>query len=149
MIQVIELFLNLMLITHFSAMLWLAVVRHEMNEGGANDTWFDDWNMKDATDFELYIDCMFWATCTMTSIGFGDIIPITKIEKAVSLFVMIIGASTYGSLFGAFVVIIDDLNAEKKEKQEALESLTRWIEVRHINNELKNRLINYQLIMTN
>jgi hypothetical protein len=48
----------------------------------------------------------------MTSIGFGDITPITHIEKIFSLFVMILGASTYGSMFGSFVVIIDDLNAE-------------------------------------
>jgi hypothetical protein len=47
-IQVVELFLNLMLITHFSAMLWLAVVRHEINDGGADDTWYDAWRMKDA-----------------------------------------------------------------------------------------------------
>jgi hypothetical protein len=85
----------------------------------------------------------------MTSIGFGDITPLTKIEKAVSLFVMIIGASTYGSLFGAFVVIIDDLNEEKKEKQETLETLKRWIGVRKINKELKNRLINYTNTLAN
>jgi hypothetical protein len=79
----------------------------------------------------------------MTSIGFGDITPLTNTEKSVSLLVMIIGASTYGSLFGAFVVIIDELNAEKKEKEQAMETLKRWIEVRKINRGLKHRLINY------
>jgi hypothetical protein len=117
----------LAMITHFSAMLWLLVARHEMNEGGETSTWYDAWGMKEATDFELYIDCVFWATCTMTSIGFGDITPMTDIEKGVSLFVMILGASTYGSIFGAFVVIIDDINAEKKHRQSAMDALRRWI----------------------
>jgi hypothetical protein len=85
----------------------------------------------------------------MTSIGFGDITPLTKIEKAVSLFVMIIGASTYGSLFGAFVVIIDDLQAESKEKKEVIEALKQWIEVRKINKELKNRLLHYEMTLFN
>jgi hypothetical protein len=79
----------------------------------------------------------------MTSIGFGDITPLTKIEKAVSLFVMIIGASTYGSIFGAFVVIIDNLHEESKKRKEGLETLKRWIEVRKINKELKHRLLAY------
>jgi hypothetical protein len=56
MIQVVELFLMLLLITHFSAMLWLLVARHEMNEGGNDGTWYDAWRMADASDFELYVD---------------------------------------------------------------------------------------------
>lgn len=83
----------------------------------------------------------------MTSIGFGDIIPLTKVEKIVSLFVMILGASTYGGLFGTFVVIIDDLNAEEKEKKEALETLRNWCVVRRIPKDLKTRLISYQVTL--
>jgi hypothetical protein len=51
----------------------------------------------------------------MTSIGYGDIIPLTDAEKIFSLLIMIVGATTYASIFGAFVVIIDDLNAEDRE----------------------------------
>jgi hypothetical protein len=43
-------------------MLWLAVVRHEINDGGASDTWYDAWNEADAENYEEYIDSMFWAT---------------------------------------------------------------------------------------
>ena len=51
----------------------------------------------------------------MTSIAYGDVVPLTKVEFLVCIFVMIIGASTYGALFGAFVVIINEANAEYKE----------------------------------
>jgi hypothetical protein len=51
-----------MIVTHFSAMLWLAVVRHEMHDGGASDTWYDAWAENEAEDYEAYIDSMFWAT---------------------------------------------------------------------------------------
>ena len=87
----------------------MIVARHEMEEGEQN-TWYDAWGEEAASDFELYIDWVFWATWTMTSIGFGDIIPLTNMEKIAALLVMIIGASTYGALFGSFVKIIDDLN---------------------------------------
>ena len=106
-----------MLITHFSAMLWLITARHEINEGGANDTWYDEWELDKAEDYEKYIDSIFWGTATMTSIAYGDIIPLTKIEYLVCIFVMILGASTYGRIFGAFVVIIDDMNSEHKERE--------------------------------
>ena len=53
------------------------------------------------------MDGNFWAVCTMTSIGFGDMVPGTHGEKITALFVMILGASIYGDLFGTFVAIID------------------------------------------
>jgi hypothetical protein len=56
-----ELLLVLLGITHFSAMLWLIVARHE-RENGENETWYDAWNMEDATWFEVLVDSTFWAT---------------------------------------------------------------------------------------
>lgn len=53
----------------------------------------------------------------MTSIGYGDITPLTKIEKLFSLLVMIIGATTYGALFGTFVFILDKLNESERENR--------------------------------
>ena len=54
----------------------------------------------------------------MTGVGYGDIIPLTDTEKLISLVIMIIGASTYASLFGTFVSIIDELHAEERENQQ-------------------------------
>jgi hypothetical protein len=113
-VVVFELFLILFGITHFAAMLWLIVARNE-RDAGANDTWYDDWRMQDADTLEVYIDAVFWATATMTSIGYGDIYPKTDIERAFSLLVMILGATTYASLFGTFVVILDKLNENERK----------------------------------
>jgi hypothetical protein len=48
-------------ITHFAAIIWLIVVRHEKLDG-ADDTWYDAWEEEEATDFEEYVDSVFWAT---------------------------------------------------------------------------------------
>lgn len=64
---------------------------------------------------------MFWATATMTSIGFGDIVPLTDVEKGMALFVMILGASAYGGLFGTFVALIDSVYEHNRETNTKIE----------------------------
>ena len=51
----------------------------------------------------------------MTSIGYGDILPLTDYEKIVALFVMILGASVYGEIFGKFAASIKEFNKDSDE----------------------------------
>jgi hypothetical protein len=48
-------------ITHISAMILLMVARLQRADGN-DGGWYDAWNEEDATDFEEYVDSMFWAT---------------------------------------------------------------------------------------
>ena len=104
MIKMFQSFFFLLGVQHFAACLWLVTARlHAEDE----DSWMEVWEMEAATITEKFIDANFWAVATMTSIGFGDIIPGTYKEKVSALFVMILGASMYGDLFGTFVAIIE------------------------------------------
>merc|ERR1712166_1472572 len=46
-------------------------------------------------DVEKYIACLYWALTTMTTIGYGDIIPKTTIERVMTIVCMIVGAFTF------------------------------------------------------
>ena len=113
----VKVFMVLLAITHLAAALWLATARHEI-ETGETETWFQYRNEEKATLFVQYTDAIEFAAGTMTSIGYGDIIPLTDIERLIALIIMIVGASTYASLFGTFVSIIDDLEAEERDNQQ-------------------------------
>jgi hypothetical protein len=76
----------------------------------------------------------------MTSIGYGDIIPVTDIEKLISVFVMILGATTYASLFGTFVVIIDNLNGESRENKQKLTQAMYWAKLRNVSKVNRERI---------
>ena len=43
-----------------------------------------------------YLTAFYWAVTTLTTIGYGDIVPITKSEKIYCIFVMLLGGGFYG-----------------------------------------------------
>lgn len=100
-------------------MLWVIIRRYEVLLG-VTKTWHDIYYSVDESYFVEYIDSAFWAGFTMTSIGFGDIVPITNPEFIVSLIVMVIGASTYASIFATLVMIIEKRDEKMIEDERRL-----------------------------
>jgi len=45
-------------------------------------------------------DALWWAICTITTVGYGDLYPVTWEGRVVAFFLMVTGASTFGTLAG-------------------------------------------------
>lgn len=45
-------------------------------------------------------DAVWWAICTVTTVGYGDLYPITWEGRVVAFFLMVTGAATFGTLAG-------------------------------------------------
>jgi hypothetical protein len=43
-------------------------------------------------DYAMYIDSIYWAIVTMSSVGYGDLLPTTTGERTASIVVIVIGA---------------------------------------------------------
>ena len=145
-IQILKLFLLLAGITHYSAMFWVGLARIE-NQLGEQNTWFEPY--AEAQEYEVYVDACFWATSTLTSIGFGDLLPATYSEKVMSILVMVIGASVYGAIFGSIVAILEELNYKEVETQQKLEAAKQWSKLRKLDQPLKSRVLTYYTIVRN
>ena len=57
---------------------------------------------------------IYWAIVTMTTVGYGDIVPITPLGKAVSSFIMLIGYSMLAVPTG---IITSELSSAKKNQK--------------------------------
>lgn len=96
------------LATHLIGCVWLIVGRVEVLRNPEAYTWVDlaGFNENEATDFERYIDAVFFVVATMTGLGYGNIVPVTGLEQFVDIFIMITGSSIYANFFANFTVTI-------------------------------------------
>ena len=60
---------------------------------------------------------------TITSVGYGDIVPVTDIETLFAIFIMILGAGIYAMIFSNFVRCVSRIDAANSKYSERLEEV--------------------------
>ena len=77
-----------------------------------------------ATTFENFFDALYWATVTLTTVGYGDMIPVTDIGRFVcmlsALFGMAIIALPSGVITASY---LEELRSSREKKQEGEEGI--------------------------
>ena len=77
-----------------------------------------------ATTFENFFDALYWATVTLTTVGYGDMIPVTDIGRFVcmlsALFGMVIIALPSGVITASY---LEELRSSREKKQEGEEGI--------------------------
>lgn len=72
-----------------------------------------------ATTFENFFDALYWATVTLTTVGYGDMIPVTDIGRFVSMLSSLFGVAVIALPSGVITAgYLDELRNKKDRKEE-------------------------------
>ena len=73
-----------------------------------------------ATVFEDFFDALYWATVTLTTVGYGDLTPVTDIGRLVSMLSSLFGVAIIALPSGVITAsYLEELRAQKKSKKES------------------------------
>ncbi|MEM0203214.1 MAG: ion channel [Archaeoglobaceae archaeon] len=86
-----------------------------------------------------FFDCIYWAVVTITTVGYGDIVPATPLGKIISMVIVLLGVSIV-SLFTASILSAV-MSEEERGLKEEIEKLIRKHEKRAMDEEEKKLLI--------
>lgn len=92
-----------------------------------------------------YITALYWTTTTLTTVGYGDIVPHSNFEKLYSVVVMIIGVGLYGYLIGNVVSVITKRDPTHEHFISNLENLSSLVRYRNLPKSLTVRVKQYFL----
>ena len=94
-----------------------------------------------------YISALYWTTSTLTTVGYGDIVPTTNVEKLYASLVMIIGVGFYGYLIGNVVSVITKRDPAHEKFIDNLDNLSAMVKHRNMPKDLTSRIRYYFLYL--
>ena len=80
-------------------------------------------------DADRYLDALYWSTTTLTTVGYGDLLPQTPLQKLYAIGVMLLGVGLYAFLVGNIASLIsnlDPLRVAHLEQRERLDAFARY-----------------------
>lgn len=120
-------------------MFWILLTAHFVAVG---------WIALDAVDRTLparsqYLQAIYWTSTTLTTIGYGDLVPVTASQTIYTIFIQILGAGLYGFVIGNIASLIANIDVAKTQFREKLERINTFLRYRSIPAELQRRVNDY------
>lgn len=70
--------------------------------------------------FGTFFDAVYWSACTLTTVGYGDIYPISSLGRVISMVSAIVGVAVVALPSGIITAgYMDELNTRRKQKEDA------------------------------
>ncbi|MCK5884492.1 MAG: cyclic nucleotide-binding domain-containing protein [Bacteriovoracaceae bacterium] len=90
-----------------------------------------------------YNKSLYWAITTLTTIGYGDIVPTNNIGRIYTMITMIIGVGVYGFVIGNVFNLISQADRYKEQTKEKFHDLSLFMKHYDIPEQLQYAVFSY------
>lgn len=75
------------------------------------------------------VDAFWWASATVTTVGYGDVVPVTELGRLMGIILMFVGIAIIGTFISALGAL---LIGSRLKKHETVESSTKSLIIKKI-----------------
>ncbi|MEB3341919.1 ion transporter [Okeania sp.] len=140
LLRMFKLVILIILITHWVGCIWFVIGSWESSHGSS---WLISKSLDSASTTTQYINSLYWAITTLTTVGYGDITPVTEIEITFTLIVMFLGISLYAYIIGNVSSLMSNLDAVTTRYREKLEQIQTYMRDNRITLKLQENIRDY------
>ena len=87
-----------------------------------------------------YLSAMYWAFTTLTTVGYGDIVPVNNDERMFTVVMEFVGLTVFGMVIGTITQIAADFNVQKKLMNERTQEVDQYMRERGLSKGLQRRI---------
>ena len=127
--QVFRLILLTVITTYFTGCIFYFVSSMQNDETMLNlgvDTFIDANSLEEnAYTYQLITSCYFSIT-TLSTVGYGELFPISKVEKCLGMVIMLLGVGFFSYIMGSFIDIISNMSQSQGVEEQTFD-LHNWM----------------------
>lgn len=82
--------------------------------GYDSSSWIGEFGLTSAPMAEAYLASLYWAATTATTVGYGDLVPVSADERVYATICFVLFAVLQSVLFGTITTLIDGLDVHRK-----------------------------------
>lgn len=90
-----------------------------------------------------YIDATYWVFVTVSSVGFGDILPISTGEREFTSAAIVFGTFLYAYIIGTFTNMISNIGQDKSTFDAKMRSMSELMKFFNVPQELEDKVHSY------
>eukprot|EP00002_Diphylleia_rotans_P030169 TRINITY_DN6188_c0_g1_i2.p1 TRINITY_DN6188_c0_g1~~TRINITY_DN6188_c0_g1_i2.p1 ORF type:complete len:1264 (+),score=201.87 TRINITY_DN6188_c0_g1_i2:63-3854(+) len=143
-VRVLKMLFFVIIFAHWLGCLWFLL---SVIQGSQEMTWAHSLNLIDKPITKQYIYSVYFCVTVMTTVGFGDITPVTDFEHVFVMFVMLSGASLYAAVSGNMANIMASLDQSAVRYRQKVEVLQEYMKYRGLPEHLKMKILQYYEVL--
>jgi voltage-gated potassium channel Kch len=107
-----------------------------------DNNWLLHYNpaLADAPDGVRYTTALYWATVSVTTMGYGDIVPVTHAERIMAILVALAGAVVFSHCMGTVSSLITPIIGVDDRCQDKFRSVAEYLLFRRVDGDLRRRV---------
>jgi hypothetical protein len=124
--KVIRLIILTIIITYFTGCAFYFISTLQ-RDGELNFLSKNNLDTEDHSNFYKFVTVCYFSITTLSTVGYGDLFPVTNIEKVFGIFIMLAGVGFFSFVMSSFIEIISTFNKSNLSAEEETFELHNWM----------------------
>ncbi|CAK74825.1 unnamed protein product (macronuclear) [Paramecium tetraurelia] len=142
-LEMIKLVYFLVLVAHMCSCGWHLLGRIEYEIYNDERSWLIYYDYYDKQWYDRYIVSLYWSVITTLTVGYGDIVPQTTIERLFVIIVAMVLCGVFGYIISTIGEIIKTLEERKAFLKRSLKKVNQYIKQKQLNLQLSLKVRKY------